>query len=402
MITLLPIRFHAGLPEGHIPGNPIVDLQQQINALKQRVSKLEGAMAPQEFSVSCTGGDKIADVLAQVAYTNGPVTITISGVCQESLTIYRDNITLRGASTGGGLTPAPSEWFVLNLKGARRIRLENLSITGGGTGLYATSGATFEALNIRVKDASGSGVDLDSAASGSLSNSIIENCGSGIGTRGSGILYVNGGEVKNSNMVGVGGGGGSYIRLFGGFKVTSSGHHAVFTEGGFISIDNAIVEDNKKTGVWAMGGGSIVISGSNTHIRKNYGGVVAWAGSVNLREGVQVTENYGPGISSTFGGHVDLERGVKVEHNEGAGITVGGSSSAQVSGSFIRHNDYDGIQLRDTSVAIFWAEPNEISYNGIHGINCNPVPPNVAQISGNPGTVIGNTVNPQINCPGYP
>jgi hypothetical protein len=74
-----------------IPGNPIVDLQQQINALKQRVSELEGAVpTPQEFFVNCTEGQKIANVLAEVAYTKGPVIITISGVCEESLTIYRE------------------------------------------------------------------------------------------------------------------------------------------------------------------------------------------------------------------------------------------------------------------------------------------------------------------------
>lgn len=101
----------------------IKNLQQQIDELEKRVYDLEGAPAvPQEYSVNCSGGEKIADVLAQIAYTNGPVIITISGLCQESLTITRDNITLRGTSTGDGLKrdrvePEPIAWDISNIFG---------------------------------------------------------------------------------------------------------------------------------------------------------------------------------------------------------------------------------------------------------------------------------------------
>lgn len=208
----------------------------------------------QTYDVNCNAGETVSGVLEN-APASVPLTITISGVCQESITITRDDITLRGSSLGDGFRDPP-EWFILNLVAAHRVRLENLTLTGGDTGLNVASGATFEASGLRVRDASNSGVHLASEASGTLSGSIIENCGRGIVTWGSGTLNVHGGEVINTTTFGVQAGGRSYISLGGGFRVAGSGRQAVFAGGGVIEINNAIVEYNPGGGVWAMGGGA--------------------------------------------------------------------------------------------------------------------------------------------------
>ena len=397
--TTLAKKSSSSMPPK--PGNPIVDLQEQINALEQRVSELEGiTSAPQEFSVNCNEGEKIADVLTQVNYTKGPVTITINGVCQESLTIYRDNIKIRGKYPNDGLMPG-SEWFILNLIGSRRTQIENLTLTGGGTALNAASGATFEAWGLHVKDAS-AGVHLSYEASGILWNSIIENCERGIVTWGSGTLYVNGGEVKDSSTFGVQAAGNSYISLSGGFKVTGSDAQAVFAGGGSIEIQNAIVEKNQSSGVWAMDGGSISISGTNTKIRDNeFGGVVAWSGAtVNMRDGVEVSNNQWHGVVGEYGGVVGVGDGTIIDGNRDAGIYLRGGSVAHIGDSVISNSGWDGILINDTSLATL-SGGNEIRYNGGHGISCQP-PPAVAQIAGVPGTVLDNESDPQINCPATP
>ena len=184
----------------------------------------------------------------------------------------------------------------------------------------------------------------------------------------------------------------------GGFRVTGSSDQAVFASGGSIDIYNAIVEDNQSAGVWAMSGGSIDIIGSNTHIRGNIDGVVAWASSVGIREGVVIEDNEHNGISVNFGSHLFLHSGVKLALNKHHGILVSSNSTATVYDSFIQQNYGHGIEILAESYVFFGDGGNTIIDNGQWGINCNQDPPSSSQIWGNPGTVSGNPSG-QINCP---
>jgi hypothetical protein len=102
------------------------------------------------------------------------------------------------------------------------------------------------------------------------------------------------------------------------------------------------------------------------------------------------------GAFVTSGGLMELKTAT-IENNPGDGVVVNGGSNLNLTGGvIIQGNSGNGISLNDTSVALF-SEPNQIINNGGFGITCAP-PPSVAQISGNIGTVSGNTLG-QINCP---
>lgn len=143
---------------------------------------------PLFLTVDCVAGDTVADALALAFGTTGRVTITLSGVCTESVSISRDDVTLQGASPGDGLQAPLSDFTALTLDGARRIVLSHLTLAGGSVGLVAQEGTAFRADDIHVHDATDSGV-MVAGASARLENTTVEDNG------GEGILAFNGARV---------------------------------------------------------------------------------------------------------------------------------------------------------------------------------------------------------------
>lgn len=98
--------------------------------------------------VDCTTGQSIQRALEVKA---DELVVEISGVCAEDLLIHRDNVTLRGADpavdgvrgVAAGVTSADG---VVEVRRARNVRIENLTISEGGK-----SGLTVnQALNVSV------------------------------------------------------------------------------------------------------------------------------------------------------------------------------------------------------------------------------------------------------------
>lgn len=349
---------------------------------------------PTELFVNCEAGEKVADALAQTPKI-GRVTITVNGVCEESVEISRDDVTLQGTSQGDGLSCPSGNWFALSINGGRRVQLYNLSLIGGDHGLMATGGASFEAYNLSVSNTSNAGVTVGMGASGTISGSNVTDCSRGIVTDLGGSIIISGSQITNSTLWGV---QGNNIEMNSGSIVRNSGWDGVF--GGDITLNNVIIENNQGVGAFVIEG-TLDISGSGTLIRANNSGVGAMSGgNVDLRDGARVTENLGSGVFAGVGSTIKLRNAI-IEGNLGNGLNLGGGSSAYLEeGNIIRGNGSDGIFLGDISVAAFYGGTNQISENGRYGIYCMPAP-SVAQISGDVGTVSGNNAG-QINCPQNP
>ncbi|MGZ4351948.1 MAG: hypothetical protein ACXVZ4_00260 [Gaiellaceae bacterium] len=60
-----------------------------------------------QFTVDCSAGQRIGDVLESVRVGTVPVSIDVEGTCTEEVQIDRDHVTLNAASPGAGIT-APS------------------------------------------------------------------------------------------------------------------------------------------------------------------------------------------------------------------------------------------------------------------------------------------------------
>ena len=111
-------------------------------------------------AVDCSQGQQVLPALSTPALN---LTIVILGTCDESVTIARDNVTLRAGAPGAGLHSTSMEQDLVRLNGARNLTLADLNLQGGRIGLKTENGASFSA----------SGLDISGAAYGVMMNDSI-------------------------------------------------------------------------------------------------------------------------------------------------------------------------------------------------------------------------------------
>lgn len=113
-------------------GVPFQALQAQIEALQDAVEQLSQQVGGGDKAelVECDNGETIADALARAGAARH-LTLTITGQCNEAVTLTRDDVVLLGGS--GTITG------LITLDGARRIAIDGLTLLGG---IAATRGAT--------------------------------------------------------------------------------------------------------------------------------------------------------------------------------------------------------------------------------------------------------------------
>lgn len=114
---------------------------------------LQGCEAGAQGSrnVNCGQGQGLAQAVATAPPGK---TILVQGVCNESITIETDGLTVDGGGTavvdGGGITPADSEFnAVVTVDGARGVTLRGLSVRNGPAEGVLTKNAatvTFESM----------------------------------------------------------------------------------------------------------------------------------------------------------------------------------------------------------------------------------------------------------------
>ncbi len=141
----VPHTFEAGTPARAEEVNQnfdagavaINDNAMDIAALMERLDALE----VQDIAVDCDQADSIQ---AAVDRANRPTTIFIVGICVEDVTITKDDITLSGNISGSESGPGGSGTIsgTVDIKGADRIVIEFLTITGSGEGANVTNGSS--------------------------------------------------------------------------------------------------------------------------------------------------------------------------------------------------------------------------------------------------------------------
>lgn len=379
----------------------MMELQDAFDTLTAALAAATQAM---EIPVDCAMGDTVANALDLAEGTTGRVTITIIGTCIENVFLFRDDVTINGASPGDGLQATSSGSIPLHINSSKRIFLNDLTLTGGSRGLQVTNGSSFRAINLEVTGAASFAVVfVTSNSSGVLINSTIENGASnGLLVNLNGIVRMIGGLVDNNGAFGVNVESGGSVDLVNGAIVQNNTRGGAFAhDGGSIKIDGATVKDNLGTGVFAFNGGSVNVRGSTTLIQNNLqGGVVANAASAVVGAGARVANNPQSGVSGFNGGIVTIQDGAIVENNGGDGLTLLVGSSAVIrSGSIIRGNVGNGVFIRDTGVASL-SDVKVINNTG-NGVLCDPLPA-VAQISLHGTNDISGNAAPQIDCPIVP
>lgn len=384
---------------------------------------------PVSITVNCNTGRTISSALA-TAPTSKPLVITVIGVCTETVTISRDDVTVQGASPSSGINaPAPTA-TVLTLSGAHRIILQQLEINYGATGLVATLGSSFQANALVVSNQSFAGVAAIESSAGELDSSTVANStGVGIGVEGgsltmSGIIVRNNGvgiaaeggslvasnsAIQNSNLWGVSAGAAGAILLQDSTVQGSRSDGVIVFPGGSVGINGGTIEDNGGNGVHGNGG-AVTINGGV--IKSNNIGVVAGHGSTVQIGGANITENQGSGVLGYNGGAVLIAGNTAIQSNNGDGLTLTIGASASISCNLQPFvcptiaNNANGVSVHDTSIVsissgLSGPPPSvpSIINNSKWGIFCPAgIPGGIAGTV--QATVTGNGVG-QNNCPVY-
>ena len=348
-------------------------MESRLIALEEQIADLESDLTPLDLTVHCPD-ESIQDALNRARNRKAHVTITIEGVCIEDAVIARDNTTLRGASPGDGLQAPSPDSLVLTLARVRRIYLEQLTINGGSTGLYATRGGDFWAENLNILGATQQCVVITNNATGTLVISTMENCPTGLLVTSGGSARMMGGLINNSEWFGVSAG-----------------------LGGNVSIQSGAVIQNSRQGVNVEPGGTIGISDST--IENNEDGIFMRGGQVTIGDGSVIQNNMRLGVNVNAGGTALLQGGTRISNNGRGGVAAGAGSSLAFGGVIIEFNGGDGIDLGNGATAQFRVGADSVAiiqYNLGEGIEIGTMssvhipPDNIEriQVIGNTGTAV--------------
>ena len=253
-----------------------------------------------EFTVRCDKGKTIG---ASLAEHEGPVTLSVVGICDEHVVVNRNDVSLVAGAPGAGIHGPDPTRNTLQVTGDRFL-LDGLTVTGGRNAIVVSGGTRATIQNCTAL-ASGNGI-----------------------VGGIGILFFHGttGTVDNC---------------------TSNGNPAdgVMLDGAVVSITNSTVSSNHRAGILVFGGSSARIglsnaftSAGNTINGNGSNGVHVTIGSTAIVIGNTISGNgtdpAGPlgrfGIAAALHSRIDLAAGNTITNNFGAGVFVGSGSLAAI------------------------------------------------------------------------
>ena len=349
-----------------------------------------------EFTVRCDKGKTIG---ASLAEHDGPVTLSIVGVCDEHVVVNRNDVSLVAGAPGAGIHGPDPAVNTLQVTGDRFL-LDGLTVTGGRNGIVVSGGTRATIQNCTAL-ASGSGIvggigivffhgttgTIDSCTSNG-------NPADGLMLDGA-VASITNSSFSSNHRAGILVFGGSTARIglsnaftAAGNTINGNGSNGIHVTIGStaIIIGNTISENGTsptgafgRIGIAAAIQSRIDVIAGNT-ITNNFGaGVFVGSGSMagigdpgfglgvaNLIRG-NSTAAPAQGINVTLSSTLIL-RGATVDNNNGAGIALSARSTMSAFSNTITGNSVNGVQLSQGSAAIF-----------------QPIPP-FSNVSGNTGT----------------
>ncbi len=342
-----------------------------------------GGGVKEEF-VDCADGDDASNIQEEIDQADEPIIITFTGSCTGDLSINQDDITIEGESSDG------TDEIVgqVIIQGVQRIQLNNLTITGGASGIIAFDGAALRAQEITVI---GTGTNTNSCAVGVLNGStviltdveITGNTGRGVLANANATV-----EVRGDSAVSDNGADG-----FGIFKNSSLTLNTVDVKAngsrGINVGDNSAVEirenseisGNTRHGINAFGGASVHIGGA-TILGGPDGGSHAFTATqsrvfITKRNDVAPVidgGSNGKGLTLAYGASAEISDATI--NSDGSGLTraltVLGGSMAIIRGSTITSpNTDETVYIEEASTVEFEdstiSSPNDAAISAVYG-----------------------------------
>jgi Right handed beta helix region len=282
--------------------------------------------------VNCAvAGQTITSALKRQVVGQG-LLVRVSGTCNEHVDIFRDDVIIRGNPTATINGPTATDNTV-TIDNARRVSLEELTITGGQDGVSAR-GSWFTLDNVVIQGTARFGVGSSFGSQGFVDGGAIRQCGSlgALATNTSTLI------ITNSTIENNGGGAqanrASHLRL---------GQDA----SGTATLGPVLIRNN--------GGNGVTINDS----------------SAGLIVATTIENHPSNGMYIARGSHADVGigsfnvLGPNIVRNNGAtssGILVEGASAAIV-GNSITGNGF-GIQLLNAANGRIGIRPDATGYVG--------------------------------------
>lgn len=376
------------------------------------------------IDVNCASGDRIERALDRINVLDRRMIIVINGTCSENVVIERDDVTLKAGGSGGGVSAADATKPAIQVNGARRVLLENLTVVGGLHGVHVTAAGAATVRNSVVRSAASNGVLVDGGSSALVDGCTVENNGgSGVAALRAGAA-VHGSTVRGNGLYGVLSANAASVRLG---NIDSAGNVCCGSLVENNTFDGVLVADaaaallygstiqgngttNSRWGVLAVRHSSVVLRGGNI-VRQNGsatggGGVFARASTVNTGTGdTPINPSSNEITANTFGiltqgnSNVDLRGGARITASRFSGLVLDTGSALRTDGTTISGNGAHGIfAQRDAAVELI-GSGNVVAGNTGFGLNCadpeTSYTGNTSQITGN----TGGDVAP--SCTGY-
>jgi hypothetical protein len=385
--------------------------------------------AQAQVSVNCNSGQTITQAL-QSAPISQPITIIISGTCNENVVIDRDDVTLKKGLSGGTVNGPNQTKATITVNAARTV-IDGLAVTRGRSGITVLGSATIQNCTVQNTGQLGvisSGIAFYHGGQGTVDNCVVRNNASyGIAIEGGSATVIKSTISANTDA-------GIVVSLGGSARIGLDD---------FLKYAGNTISDNKSNGIMIDAGGSAFIGGNTiqgngtnlTSLLGQYGiaiyratavlvgynriignsgsGVFARSSTVQIGDpafGLPITGRYANvitnnGSRATFTGGIfgglgsALEiRNTTINGNTGNGVTLIRRSTARMFDDVVNNNT-NGIQLFQGAGLLLDDPAVTVTGNTSFGLQCADAE---SSFAGNTSGISGNTggqVSP--SCTGF-
>ena len=301
------------------------------------------------FTVDCSKGQTIGAALER-GDARKPLLLMIRGTCNESVSINRPDVTLRGQPGGRATVSGPNSTndTIVILKDT--VNVEDLTVTGGNNGIRLQGPFYAGVKKVIVRNTANNGIVVR-AGDIAIEDSTVEYAG-GSGlllSRGASARIVNDSHFRSSHFAGITAQGNSTLGMDGGTVSDNEGHGITVDNGSQGNISNVEIFGNA-TGILVSTSQASVGGGNHIHHNREHG-VLAQAGAVVGVDQNTITHNEQSGVFGYLGSTVVMH-GNDIADNGKTGVACRSNCTLQIGGARISRNGDHGIvvQLRSTLI----------------------------------------------------
>jgi hypothetical protein len=312
------------------------------------------------FTVDCSKGQTIGAAL-QRGDARKPLLLMIRGTCNESVSIDRGDVTLRGQPGGGATVSGPSSTIDTIVILDDTVNIEDLTVTGGFNGIRLQGPFYAGVKNVLVRNTASNGI-IVRAGDIAIENSTVEYAGgSGLVLgRGASARIFNNSHFRYSHFNGIFAQSNSTVGMNGGTVSDNEGHGINVDYGSDGTVNNVEIFNNA-TGILVSTSRATVGGGSFIHHNREHG-VLASAGAVLGVNGTKVQHNGQIGVFGYLGATVVMG-GNEITDNGGTGVFCMNDCTLQISGDRITRNAETGVSVQRRSTLIVLEPPTDASGN---------------------------------------